>query len=210
MPVALPEQKDLVFVVADKDAELAFQGLLSRPQRLGIRPITFHDPVRIKYDNEVPRRCHDYLRQYLRAASYAIVLFDREGCGISTPRRKIESEVERRLAQNGWPDRCAVIVIDPELEAWVWSDSPEVPRVLNWPPGEPTWRNWLVQRGYLMAGQAKPRQPKEALQELLQFTRKRRSSAIYRELAEKVNFDGCVDEAFLKFRSTLQRWFPPA
>jgi hypothetical protein len=44
----------------------------------------------------------------------------------------MENDLEARLSQSGWPSGCcAAIVIDPELELWVWSRSPHVPAVLG-------------------------------------------------------------------------------
>lgn len=208
MTSALPtEQKDLVVVVADKDAEMAMRGLLARPERLGIRTVTY-SPVKLKFDTETPRRCHDYLRPYLKLASYALVLFDREGCGFDDSREQIETRVEQKLGQNGWHDRCATIAIEPELEAWVWSDSPHVANALGWSAGQSQLKDWLVQKGHLQPGQTKPARPKEALEAVLRSAQKRRSSAIYEELAQNVGFEQCSDTAFLKLRATLVGWFP--
>ena len=42
MTVNLPtDVKDLIVLMADKDAEFSMKGLLSNPHRLGIRDITF-------------------------------------------------------------------------------------------------------------------------------------------------------------------------
>jgi len=133
-------------------------------------------------------------------------LFDREGCGSPGTREEIESEVETRLAQNDWLNRCAVIVIDPELENWVWSDSPHVAAALGWQ--REGLRDWLVQSGHCQGDALKPFKPKEAVEEALRLKGIPRSSAIYHSLATQVSFDRCTDPAFLKFRAKLAAWFP--
>jgi len=142
------------------------------------------------------------------AASFALVVFDREGCGRIEPRETIEKEVEARLAANGWANRSAAVVIDPELEAWVWSDSPHVQTALRWTKGRPQLEEWLVQKGYRHPEQQKPHQPKKAVEDLLRLSKTPRSSSIYRELAEQVSFQRCTDPAFLKLRQVLKQWFP--
>ncbi len=99
------------------------------------------------------------------------------------------------------------MVIDPELEAWVWSQDPAVDSVLGWSGRDPTLRHWLQEQGFLAAGLVKPGRPKEAVQEALRLVRKARSSALYQDLAGVVSLEGCVDPAFVKLRLVLERWF---
>lgn len=58
-------------------------------------------------------------------------------------------------------------------------------------------------------GQAKPTDPKVALEMALREARKPRSSAIYLDLAQKVSLRGQSEPAFLLFMQTLQSWFSP-
>jgi len=43
----------------------------------------------------------------------------------------------------------------------------------------------------------------------LRVVRKPRSSVLYQRLAQKISFGRCTDEAFHKFKTTLQNWFSP-
>ena len=52
---------------------------------------------------------------------YALVVLDRVGCGAAAPRKEIQHAVEHDLSANGWRDRSKAIVIDPELETWIWN-----------------------------------------------------------------------------------------
>jgi hypothetical protein len=155
--------KDLIVLLADKHAEFSMQGILAHPLRLGIRDITFKVVAdRQGKDPGVFRRCHDILRSSLGLYNHALVVFDRDGCGSQENREALESESEKRLAQNGWRDRCAAIVIDPELEVWVWSESPHVRDVLGWSSTMAELKRTLEEAGYLERGHVKPHQPEAA------------------------------------------------
>jgi len=199
---------DLVVVVPGSDDRELMIGALSRPEALKIRPPT--EVVYVVYSRHDPGCAEpvELLRLYIRQCAHALVVFDREGSGHSKSREEIETDVERRLRASGWGDRARAVVIEPELEAWVWSDSPEVDAVLGWAGRKPTLREWLVQRGFLAEGDNKPADPKEALQAALREVRKPRSAVIYRQLAERVSLSRCTDPAFAKLRSVLREWFP--
>jgi len=201
---------DLLVLTADRDTAFALEGLLQRPDSLGIRPVNRQILTHPRRDPAVLRQSHDFLRPFLRKASFALVVLDRQGCGDEGATRTVlETRVEKLLEQNGWRERCAVVVIDPELEAWVWSDSLHVDAVLGWPCQGRDLRTWLLERQFLQPGQLKPASPKEAVEAALREARRRRSSSIYRELARKVGFARCVDPAFLKLVAVLQSWFRP-
>jgi len=138
-----------------------------------------------------------------------MVLFDREGSGREDAERaQLESEIERILGANGWQERAAVIVVDPELEAWVWSDSPEVDEVLGWTARTQDLRSWVQSAtAFWPAGQVKPQRPKEAFDAALRKVGKRHSPSVFEDLAARVSTNRCVDPAFGKFKSVLQRWF---
>jgi len=56
-------------------------------------------------------------------------------------------------------ERAAAVVPDPELEVWVWVESPELIRVIGWREGDDV-KAWVAERG--LAGEPKPERPKEA------------------------------------------------
>lgn len=136
-------------------------------------------------------------------------MFDHEGCGREQKTREsLENEVASSLSKSGWGNRASVIIIEPELENWVFSDSPEVDAVFGWKDKNPTLRSWLKEKGFLSEGQIKPSRPKEAVEAVLRHVRLPRSSSIYARLAERVGLRRCSDQAFLKLKRCLQLWFP--
>ena len=201
--------KDLVVLAADKNMEFAVKGILGRFRSLGIREITADFRVHPENDPGCLVRGHDFLRPFVNHYAHALVLLDREGCGREAANREeLEANLEQRLLDSGWGSRAKVIVIAPELEMWVWSDSPHVDAILGWEGREPPLRTWLKDRTFLGEGQIKPLRPKEALEGALRLSRTPRSSSNYLKLAQKVSLERCIDPSFVKLKSTLQEWFP--
>ena len=201
---------DLVCLVADSNMKAAISGLLERPQALGIRPITKETPVHQERD---PGCCHDpmkVLRPYRNDAEHALIVLDYEWTGVpASSGAELESWIEDELRRDGILDWAAPVVIEPELETWVFSDSPHVDNVLGWENRKPDLRKALEQQGLWHPGDPKPADPKKALEWALRTTRKLPvSSAYFRELALKVGTRRCHDRAFLRFKQLLQTWFP--
>jgi hypothetical protein len=208
MTVAAP-RGDLVVLVADLDTESAIRGLLSRPDALGIRRIEsriFRHPGR---DPGCRAQSHEYLRSFCNQYAHALVIFDLEGSGRDqSPRGDLEREIERLLSSNGWDSRAAVLVIDPEIEVWIWSDSPHVTEICGWSGKLPKIDEWLKSNGYFSRGSSKPHPPKKAFREALRQVRKQPSAAIFLQIAQRVSLSRCSDPAFQKLKSLLQSWFP--
>jgi len=200
--------KNIIFLVADTNIKFALKGILSRPESLSIRAITYDIEVYPHHDAGCLKRSHLFLQIFRNQYEYACVIFDREGCGREEySRETLEQEVENRLSDSGWKNRCACIVPDPELEIWVWSDSPRIDEVFGWKNKKPDLRSWMLENKFLKQGQIKPDRPKEAVEKALRIAQKPRSSSLYFELAQKVSFNRCGDSAFSKFGNTLKQWF---
>ncbi|HEY66356.1 MAG TPA: hypothetical protein G4O02_17535 [Caldilineae bacterium] len=202
------EEIDLIVLVADMDAYWAIRTLLEKRHRsLGIRrDIQFEIVRHPQRDSGVLLHAHEFLRQYLNRAEHALVILDREGSGRDQCLAEdLEREIEDRLVRNGWPsDRVAAIVLDPELEVWVWTRSPHVARVIG--------LNVDALQAVLDSEPArpdgKPQHPKEALEKALRRSGRPFSARIFQELAENVSLRAS-ERAFDKFKYTLQGWFPP-
>jgi len=202
------EQKELIALVADRNMEFALRGLLSRERSLRASVASYDVFVHPEKDPGCFLKGPDFLRSFYRQYSYALVMFDREGCGREArTRTDLETDVENRLDQAGWSGRAAAIVIDPELENWVWAQSSHVELALGWGGRSPNLRQWLASEGLVATSSAKPSQPKHAMEQALRRVRRPRSSSLYIQLAKSVSLEGCCDEAFLKLRRTLSSWF---
>ncbi len=190
--------------------QAAAQGLLSRHKSLGIRQVRADVIVHPERDPGVYLNPEKMLNPFASSYSHALVLVDREGSGVDPTinLQDMEKSIESKLARIGWQDRVVAVVLDPELEIWIWSDSPLVDQYLGWSNRQPNLRQWLQHKGYLPPDQPKPTQPKNALESALRQVHQPRSSSLYKKLAENVGLDRCNDKSFIRFRETLRRWFP--
>lgn len=211
----MPEsfEKELIVLAADKSIKLAIETLVGqRHQSLGIRPLpegAWDVVVQANYDSSILLAGHELSRSQTRRYRRAVMICDRHGCGREhLSRVELEDQMEDQLRRSGWEDRARAVVIDPELEAWVWVVSPHVEEVLGWRGRQPSLMEWLETSGHLAAGQRKPPRPQAALESALQAVRKRKSSALFRQLAERVTLERCLDPAFKKLKATLLEWFP--
>jgi hypothetical protein len=200
--------KDLIVLVGDKYARLALEGLFSRPRSLGVRAVTFDLLVHPEHDAGCALRCERLLKPAIPGYLHALVIFDLHGTGReSLGRVALEAEAEQRWGESGWENRAAALAIVPELETWVWSDSPHVESALGWVGRQPSLRKWLVETGLAGELSGKPAKPKEAVERALKIARKPKSAGVYKKLAETVGLTRCTDPAFIKLREVLKRWF---
>lgn len=198
--------KDLVVLMPDKNWETTVKTLLDRRGKaLKIRKLNYDRFVHVYRDSGIYHGSGDFLRPFQRSYQYALVLLDQEWKGGPNDRCVIRQHIQEDLDLKGWKDRSAVIVVEPELEAWVWSDSPHVSQVLGWAQGDLLAQLALLD--FRRNALGKPERPKEVLTSILRAVRKPPFSALFGEIALKVSLDRCTDQSFLEFRAILSTWF---
>jgi hypothetical protein len=197
-------------LVPGKDERETFDTLLSlRTESLGIRKTNHEILVHPRRDPGCLHGAPDVLQPYQNRAHHALVVLDHEGSGQENlPADEVAADLKGRMERSGWSTRVEVLVLQPELEMWVWSDSPHIDSVMGWEGKNPSLRKWLLDNGSWPAGSAKPNRPKECFQSALRTTRIIRSSSLYRQLAASVGLERCQDPGFLTFRRIVQAWFP--
>lgn len=203
-------RRDLVVLTADKNWTSALRGLLSRAPALGIRPIQAEIIPHPRKDPGCVNEGIAFLSNFSDQYDYGLLVFDYEGCGrerTASP-RDLQNDLDQQFSQSRWGDRAKAIVLSPELEAWVWSDSPHVDHVVGWKGRQPALRSWLVDQGWLQEGAVKPEYPKKAFEAALKVIKKQRSSSLYQQIAERVSLSRCQDPSFLEFKDILRQWFP--
>lgn len=202
--------KDLWILVADIDTGATMRGLLTQRQAaLGIRGIEFTISKHPQRDPGCRRRAGSFARAFVNDHNYALVLFDKVGSGDErAERQRIQNAVEGDLRRNGWENRSKAIVIEPELETWVWSTSANVGKVLGWNEGTGVLRDWLREHHLWPDDEAKPPDPKLALKRAMRVKNRSPTAATFMTLAGKVGLGKCKDPAFREVRETLQGWFP--
>lgn len=203
--------RDLVLWVPDKNIEAALEALLQRNQSLGIKPLTpkiFPDPQR---DPGCFKNGAVHLAGFRESYSHGLLVFDHswDGCPAANA-VNLEMMVREQFEAKGIGEWADVVVLEPELEIWAWTDSPHLRRLLNWEGNYESLREWLHSCGLWKNSDAKPADPKAALEAVLRRTKLPRSSSFFRELAGSISFKRCLDPSFLRFQSILRRWFPAA
>jgi hypothetical protein len=140
MPAAGLE--DLIVLAADLSMQAALKEILKRHHSLRIRKLSYTVIQEPNHDSGVLRSGHKLLQAQSRLYRHALALCDRHGCGREAlSREQLETLIETELA-NHWGDRAAAVVIDPELESWVWADSRHVALTIGWHGGMPAVRQW--------------------------------------------------------------------
>jgi hypothetical protein len=201
--------KDLVVLVADKNAQFALQGALGRSQALGIRNVTWEFRTHVGRDGGARVSGASVLALERPRFSHAILLFDLEGSGAEEGQsaENLEQALDVQLATH-WGENAKAIVIDPEVDAWIWGNDNLLKELLRWPL-DGSIRDWLRGKGFELNDQGKPSRPKEALEKMVPIHRQPRSSALYEKVCNRISLQSCTDTAFLRLRTALQRWFPP-
>ncbi len=200
---------DLLCLVADRNMSAAISGLLLRSESLGIPNIDYRLETHPRHDPGCFHEGAEYLRAQQSEAAHAMVILDHGWVGAPADSGlELEELLEGQFAQAGIDGWARAVVIEPELEAWVFSGSVHVAGALGWADRSPGLREALAFQGLWPDDRSKPPDPKAAMQWALKQVRVPRSSSIYGELASKVSTTNCTDRAFVRFRQILQEWFP--
>ena len=201
--------KDLVILVADKNTQFALKGAFARPAALGIRKIEFEFLVHPGRDGGSRKSGPELLALERRSFRHGLLVLDFEGSGTDLSNAcALEAQLNERLRTN-WNNRAKTIVIEPELDVWVWGSDNAVEQAIDWPAGkEKAIRDWLRDQGFTFAANQKPTRPKEALEAALRLPDLPRSSALYERIARKISLRRCTDNAFIRLRTQLIEWFP--
>ena len=139
------------------------KGFLSREPhlRLGCGEFSFDSDEEILVEpTKDPRgygKANELLKPYVDSHHHAVVILDEDWDG--SPRADaIRQHIGQRMAEV-WKE-FAVIVIEPELEAWIMNENAHLATIFGCPGN---YRELLAEAGWSAAGPAKPPRPKEAL-----------------------------------------------
>ena len=207
--------RDCVFLLADSNMKGTFEGFLSREVfhlGIGCDPFQFaanEDLVVASGDNDpgLFTRGHELLRPYQHTHRHAIMVLDAAWDG-SPGAERIREKVSVNMLESGWErDQFHVVVINAELEVWIWQKNPHVATALGFDSVDALMADTLLVNAWIR-GQAKPNDPKETLEAILKKKRIPRSSSIYKRITSKVSVSQCQDSAFLAMVETLRSWFP--
>lgn len=209
--------RDVVFLVADSTMQQTLEGFFNRDgfhHSLGcgsvdIDPRANRDVFVAAGQNDpgLYARADELLRPHCTTHRRAVVMLDADWDG-SPGGPAIDRHVSALVANVWEPDEVAVIVLEPEIEAWFWQpDSPHVKAAMNY-RGDRPYREVLARAEHWPDGVTKPPRPKEALEYMRKAHRADLSPAVLRRAAQHVSVRRCQDAAFGLLRETLCRWFP--
>jgi len=197
--------RDLALLVADKNAEYAMRGALGRPSALGIRQVDYQVLVEQGRDGGVRSRGCQLLNALRAGYSHALMILDHEGSGTSVASLELEASLDEDLGRV-WGDRGKAIVIEPEVDVWMWGDETHLRSVVGWRFREGI-RDWLARESFAFGQRGKPVRPKEALEAVFFRANVPRSSACYQQIASRISLQRCQDPAFVRMRASLTQWF---
>jgi len=206
--------KDLFVLTADADALALIGAVLSRPDDLGIRPITFDADRHTGRDPGMVRDGPELIRMQAAKTAFECVMlvWDHQGSGWEAKSSSAaRDQVRLRLDQVSWKDRSEAVVIVPELEEWIWHDPVAVATQLGITErGLQGSLETFARRTRRDVGACLSRSPKKAFEHALYLVSRRKP--LMRDF-EKIGLAAdlgrwLASESFARFATTLREWFP--
>lgn len=155
--------RDCLFLVADKNMEGMLKGFFSRDAfhhavGCGHFDLDIRQDLLVAHGQNDPglyTRANEFLQPYAGTHRHAVVIVDAEWDG-SPGAEAISQRLIEHLSNAGWPADCGcAVVIDPELENWLWQDSPHVCTALGFDGTFSELRTTLESQGFLAARRGK-------------------------------------------------------
>jgi hypothetical protein len=177
---------DLFVLAADADMKAVFEALLARPNALSIRPISSKVDRHPYRDSGVFTDGPELVRMIPKGDYHRFILaFDHHGSGCNRPPEECATTVQERLDSFTFKDRSMVVVIDPELEEWLWHDPSVIADNIE---------------AHTTVG------PKERLR---QFFKRKPRPQDFEQIASRADLRTWnSSHSFRILKETLQNWFP--
>lgn len=209
--------EQLVVLVPDKAYPPVLSTFLDlRRASLGLRKVNYKIVTDMFRDSS--RQAIELLRPFKRLCSHALIIRDLHGSGWEDKgAAALEDTIKQEMVVTGWSTgRCEAIVVEPEIEAWLRFDSTHLHQLIrDRARRKIEWDELLLQplideviekRGGKNS-LGKPKQPKEAFEEILRAFGIQRSNALYGHLASVESLKGCSVPSFNRLNQTLWSWF---
>jgi hypothetical protein len=183
--------KDLFVLTADADMQAVFRSVLARPDALGIRAVDFDVDRHYRRDSGVYTEGPEFLRDERKSQDFHrfILALDHHGSGCHKRPVDCAGILQTRLDSCSFTDRSAVIVIEPELEAWLAQDQAVI--------GDSPDREGVTD-------------PKRQLEQLFLKRHHRKPRPVdFEQIASRANLElWNSSPSFHLLKETLQNWFP--
>jgi hypothetical protein len=121
--------KDLFVLTADADMQAVFWAVLGRFDALGIRPISSGVDRHVNRDPGVFGEGPEFIRRTIPKNDYShfILALDHHGSGCNKPLAECAKALQARMDSCTFKDCSIVVLLDPELEEWLWHDPAAIP-----------------------------------------------------------------------------------
>jgi hypothetical protein len=214
--------RPLVFHLADKSMKSGLRAFFRRPdwaETFGCAPIEI-DPesdfdfyqIGGRTDGSLWRNAHEHLATHLHSHEYAVIILD-EDFDPYPGATQIAADISQNMMDAGWdPNRFAVIVIEPMLEAWLWAPTDTVAQAFGFKTFQ-EMQTPLINAGYWTPNEPKPIKvhQKDARDCAGKHGKIKVGSAVFRKVFAQIDrsaLDACQEPSFQRMRAQLQSWFP--
>lgn len=212
--------RDIIFHLADAHMEAGFRAFFARDNwhhvlgcsRFEIDPESERDINRRGgyTDGGIWKHAHSNILPFKDDYRYAVIVLDADfepHPGVET----LRADITKNMLGAGWAEGSfCVVVIDKELEAWLWAPNVNVAKAFGHNDFE-QMREALAQRNLWDAGAPKPNDLKAARNLAARLGGKRTGGPIFRGVFEGISkraCDLCQENGFITMRTALQTWFP--
>ena len=212
--------RDVIFHLADEHMEKGLKAFFERDdwhfavgcRRFEIDPLNENDLFRVPghTDGGIWKHAGNNLRLFRDKYQRAVIILDADfkpHPGADVLRRDISAA----MIQSGLKtEQFAVIVIEPELEAWLWSPNLNVALAFGHKDFDQL-RGALERERLWNPGEPKPTDLKRARDRAARLGGKKTGGQIFKGVFSKISSracERCVEPGFVAMRAALQDWFP--
>lgn len=212
--------RDIIFHLADRHMEDGLRAFFSRDnwhyvlgcERFNIDPESESDIYRVPgcTDGGVWKHAHANLQLFKDKYRHAVIVLDaafepHPGAAV------LRDDISRRMIASGWAnDRFSVIVIQPELEAWLWAPNLNVALAFGYANFDQL-RGALEAEALWNAGEPKPHDLKGARDHAAKHGGKKTGGPIFKNVFGNISrraLDLCTEPGFEALRISVRTWFP--
>lgn len=206
--------KDLLVFAADADTGAFIGALLDRPEALGIRRVTFdikrHDRRDPGMVTDGPERARLWKGHYEKA----LLIWDHEGSGRERKQTPAQAaaDIAGRMDDVTWANNHTVVVLEPELEIWLWHCESALRAHLDVSADELLkWIEVFAGRARETPEAVKRDSPKDLFEDIVKVRLKRTiSPRDFEHIGRRASIRGLMScPSFAAIAGALREWFPP-
>jgi len=205
--------KDLLVFVADADALAFMQGVLEKPNALGIRPISFDIERHPLKDSGMVQTGPELTRMRKEDYQKVLLMFDFHGSGLDHRETysELREQMQARLDSFTWTGNSSVAVLVPELECWCWFCEKAMHRHYKITEDKMAqWTSQLARKLGLSVDDLKQQQPKELFEYVVKVGLRRTiSPRDFHEIGRLASIKALLAcDSFQSIVYALRGWFP--